>query len=338
MPKVSIIVPVYKVEKYLSRCIDSILGQTFQDFELILVDDGSPDRCGEICDEYEQKDDRVIAIHKENGGVSSARNTGMDKASGEYIMFVDSDDYIDLNMLEDMLIYDGSDLILSGLKYVDNNGNIIKEFTSNEVEKTGLKEFVREFYINMDEKFLLSGPYNKLFCKEVIKLYSVAYNEDFSICEDGLFVVDFLMRCRNVSCVDKSYYNYVQYGTGTLMCGYNSNAIKACEALHSAKIALLYQCGILEGEQKEKIEQRAYNAFTSFFYHIYTRSGLKNREKYFKAKESLENSLFCELVKNNRKKDPKTLLFKMSVLTKNVLLMHVICSMHFMKFKKHKNS
>lgn len=97
-PKISIIVPVYKAEPYLKKCIDSILNQTFKDFELILVDDGSPDRCGEICDEYALKDSRIKIIHKENGGQSSARNVGLDIAQGEYIGFVDSDDWIEPDM------------------------------------------------------------------------------------------------------------------------------------------------------------------------------------------------------------------------------------------------
>lgn len=100
MPEISIIVPVYNVEKYLPRCIDSILAQTFTNFELILVDDGSPDNCGAICDEYAQKDSRVVVIHKENQGVSSARNRGLDVAQGKYIMFCDSDDKVDARWCE----------------------------------------------------------------------------------------------------------------------------------------------------------------------------------------------------------------------------------------------
>lgn len=100
-PVLSVIVPVYNVEEYLSRCIDSILSQTFTDFELILVDDGSQDRSGEICDEYAQKDSRVKVVHKTNGGQSSARNRGLDLAQGTYIAFVDSDDYISRNCYED---------------------------------------------------------------------------------------------------------------------------------------------------------------------------------------------------------------------------------------------
>ena len=94
MPRLSVIVPVYKVEKYIHKCVDSILNQTFTDFELILVDDGSPDNCGRICDEYAAKDSRVRVIHKKNGGVSDARNVGVVESKGDYISFVDPDDFI----------------------------------------------------------------------------------------------------------------------------------------------------------------------------------------------------------------------------------------------------
>ncbi len=106
MPKISVIVPIYNVEKYLSRCIESILNQTFTDFELILVDDGSPDKCAIICDEYAIKDNRITVIHKENGGLSDARNAGIDISRGEYLSFVDSDDWIHPQMLE--IMYDSA--------------------------------------------------------------------------------------------------------------------------------------------------------------------------------------------------------------------------------------
>ena len=104
MSKISVIVPVYKVEKYIHKCVDSILAQTFSDFELILVDDGSPDNCGKICDEYSEKDDRVVVLHKENGGLSDARNAGLDwmfeHSKSEWVSFVDSDDFVHPQMLE----------------------------------------------------------------------------------------------------------------------------------------------------------------------------------------------------------------------------------------------
>ena len=98
-PKVSILVPIYNVEKYLSRCIESVLSQDFRDYELILVDDGSPDRCPQICDEYAKKDSRIKVVHKKNGGLVSARLAGFKEARGEYVMHVDSDDYLLLNAI-----------------------------------------------------------------------------------------------------------------------------------------------------------------------------------------------------------------------------------------------
>ena len=119
--KLSIVVPVYKVEKYLQDCVDSILNQDFKDFELILVDDGSPDSCPKICDEYAKKDARVKVIHKQNGGLSSARNAGMDVAKGEYISFIDSDDYIAQDMYQrvfSIINKEHADIVIYGRIYV----------------------------------------------------------------------------------------------------------------------------------------------------------------------------------------------------------------------------
>lgn len=120
-PLVSIIVPVYKVEKYLRRCLDSIAAQTYTNFEAILVDDGSPDRCGEICDEYAAKDTRFRVIHQENRGVSAARNTGLDACMGSYVMFIDSDDYIAANMCEMLVknaIQNKAQIVMCGFYFV----------------------------------------------------------------------------------------------------------------------------------------------------------------------------------------------------------------------------
>ena len=99
-PKISVVIPIYNVEKYLQRCVDSVLNQTLRDLEIILVDDGSPDKCPLICDQYAKKDSRVFVIHKKNGGLASARNAGMKAATGTYLFFLDSDDWIDLDGLE----------------------------------------------------------------------------------------------------------------------------------------------------------------------------------------------------------------------------------------------
>ena len=123
-PKVSVIVPVYNVEKLLQRCIDSILAQTFTDFELLLIDDGSKDKSGEICDEYAANDDRIIVIHKDNGGVAEARNAGLRAARGELIGFVDADDWLAPEMyaiLYDNMLKEDADISAGGI--IDCIGN-----------------------------------------------------------------------------------------------------------------------------------------------------------------------------------------------------------------------
>ena len=128
-PKISIIIPVYNVEDYLSMCIESVIAQTYKDWELILVDDGSPDNSGSICDEYASRDPRIRVIHKKNAGVSAARNTGIEAANGEWISFIDSDDWVDTDYLEKFeLDKDDADLIIQGLEYYDNrNGQYFKQ-------------------------------------------------------------------------------------------------------------------------------------------------------------------------------------------------------------------
>ena len=127
MPQISVIVPIYKVEKYIHKCIDSILSQTFSDFELFLVDDGSPDNCGKICDEYAEIDSRIIVIHKENGGLSDARNVAIDRAKGDYLTFIDSDDYVAENHLESLYFTiknTGSDISIANItSFTDDEFN-----------------------------------------------------------------------------------------------------------------------------------------------------------------------------------------------------------------------
>ena len=131
MPEFSVIIPVYNVEKYLGKCIDSILAQTFRDYELILIDDGSLDKSGEICEQYAMKDSRIVVVHQKNGGVSAARNTGIDKAQGRYITFIDSDDSVENNYLSSMYtISEDIDLVIGGIKHIEINGNEYDELYS----------------------------------------------------------------------------------------------------------------------------------------------------------------------------------------------------------------
>ena len=127
---ISVIVPIYNVEKYLQKCVDSIINQTYKNLEIILVDDGSPDNCPKMCDDYAEKDSRIKVVHKENGGLSDARNVGMEVATGEYVSFIDSDDYISLDFYETLLetiVDNDSDVVECGVVKFYENEKFIKK-------------------------------------------------------------------------------------------------------------------------------------------------------------------------------------------------------------------
>lgn len=214
MPELSIIVPVYKVEKYLPRCIDSILVQTFGDFELILIDDGSPDGCGRICDEYARKDKRIVVIHQKNMGVSAARNAGLDIARGRYIGFVDSDDWIEPQMYEvmmDAIRENGADMAVCGVRYADEDGKFTRADRLSEgvYSRDGLLEDV----FAMPNK-LGGGCCNKVF--DASKTASVRFKVGMTIAEDALYLFDCFMRIDGAVKIGDALYNvYERCGSAT---------------------------------------------------------------------------------------------------------------------------
>lgn len=169
---ISIIVPIYKVEKYLKKCIESILKQTYKNIEIILVDDGSPDNCGKICDYYKQMDKRIKVIHKNNGGLSEARNYGIREARGDYLLFVDSDDFIAENICE-ILINNinkySADMAICNFYYVFENKKAIKNEMSSkkDVQVLEKENIIREYFLNYSVD--LNVAWNKLYKKDIFK-------------------------------------------------------------------------------------------------------------------------------------------------------------------------
>lgn len=210
-PKISVIVPVYKAEEYLHRCVDSILAQTFQDFEVLLIDDGSPDRSGEICDEYARKDRRVRVFHKENGGVSSARNMGLDHARGEYICFVDSDDWVELSYLDTIMRKSGNaDIMFFAFSWHYEDG-CVKTMTYGNKYTEGVDEiekcifFLRE---NCTELNFFGYTWNKVFRSDVIRSNHIKFVEDLDTSEDEVFTLDFCLKVNNIKVIPDVLYHY----------------------------------------------------------------------------------------------------------------------------------
>lgn len=202
---ISVVVPVYNIEKYLDKCIKSIVEQTYANLEVILVDDGSTDNSGMICDKYAESDARVFVLHQKNGGRSAARNAGMDKASGEYLMFVDGDDWIDNNCVEE------------AYRIFENETEMVifraRNIYADKIEDNGSGRCVKlvgreplEFYINgYDNLPILNSVWGKLYRKSLV---SGIRFEEGRYYEDIMFTTRICAACRSCVYLDRAYYNY----------------------------------------------------------------------------------------------------------------------------------
>ena len=199
-PKISIIVPVYNVEQYLPRCIDSILNQSFADFELLLIDDGSKDKSGAICDEYAAKDSRVRVYHKENGGVSSARNIGLENARGEWLSFIDGDDVITEGYFNIRQEHEGVDVIIKPYSVVNADGRVTCH--NNELSILTGKDKIFRYYVQKR---------NNALWDKIIKRKTVGtkrFNTNVSIGEDFLFFLSVLPNVKSIAFDDTGSYRY----------------------------------------------------------------------------------------------------------------------------------
>lgn len=221
MKKISIIVPIYKSEKYLDRCIESIVNQTYKNLEIILVDDGSPDNCPKICDEYAKKDSRIVVVHKENGGVSSARNAGLDIAKGDYIAFVDSDDYIEKDMYLELLNgikEKNSDIAVCNYVEINNNVRVRQncKYNASYIEKENILPLF------LMGNVLTAHLWNKLYKKE---LFGDIRFKKYNMVEDLDIMYLILEKCNKIRYINKEYYNYFYDGEITLTRRYNVSMI-----------------------------------------------------------------------------------------------------------------
>lgn len=201
---VSIIIPIYNVEKYLSKCIDSVINQTYQNLEILLIDDGSTDNSSEICETYSKKDNRIKVIHKENSGVSSARNKGLENAIGKYVCFVDSDDEVKAEYIATLV------RLMTEKKVDMAMINYIKKDLEHEER---IKYFLKDKRLNKKQFFeQLFQPnsfagylWNKIFERETILKYQISFNENIYVCEDLLFVCQVADKC------EEFYYDFEAY-------------------------------------------------------------------------------------------------------------------------------
>lgn len=256
-PKVSVIVPVYKVEQYLPACIESVLAQTMEDFEMILVDDGSPDSSGKICDDYAAKDSRIRVFHKENGGVVSARMHGLKEARGEYVIFLDGDDMwtkTALTGLWDSSIAGAIDFIRGGFFYENENGGIYNVVTPS------LKGV-------FDVDDLLSRSFNTIFDYTAMCVWGNLYRKEVALAaaqdvgsvkinhsEDGLFAVAVFLHSHKISFLKDPFYYYLQRD-GSALHRFNHRVVEAQKGFLNAMENILRKSNRVPAKKIEKIMQ-----------------------------------------------------------------------------------
>ena len=236
--ELDVIVPVYNVERYLSKCVESILAQTFCDFRLILVDDGSTDRSGELCDQFAELDSRITVIHKENGGLSSARNAGLDISEAPYICLIDSDDYIESVMFDELyraITDNQADMSICNFRYVyidcdePNSSQDIYLPIKNTVLLGG--DALKELYTQYGYYYVVA--WNKMYSK---KLFEEIRYPIGKYHEDEFVIHELFYKCDKIACVQKPMYNYVQR-SGSIMAQKNEKqSYDVIEAFHARRI------------------------------------------------------------------------------------------------------
>lgn len=226
-PLISVVVPIYNVERYLDGCVSSIAAQSYENLEIILVDDGSPDGCPSICDAWAERDRRIKVIHKENGGLSDARNAGMAAASGEYICFIDSDDRLDREYLRTLyraMTRMNADIAECGISYVDENGGILRQRSAQQEKRLDRMEALRCLIL---ENGVFPPVWNKLYRRSLVADIPFAVGK----CnEDEFWTYQAFDRIEAMAIVPEPLYHYLQRGSSIIGTGYNIRRLDGLEA------------------------------------------------------------------------------------------------------------
>ena len=265
-PLISIIVPIYNVSKYLDRCMDTILNQTYRNLEIIMVDDESPDDCGKKCDEYAKKDDRIVVIHKKNAGLGMARNSGLEIAKGQYVGFIDSDDYVSKDMFEKLcetLKENNADTCFGRYYDVDSNGNAreAKEYYKRDLyQGNQVKELILGMIGSLPEDpgdvEIGMSVWKGLYSMELINKYNLKFpSEREFISEDIVFHMEYLQKAQVVAVCNNFGYYY---------CDNGASLTKSYKADRFEKEKILYRKEINELKKifpTAEFEQRLYKSF-----------------------------------------------------------------------------
>lgn len=298
-PLVSIVVPVYNVELYLDRCAHSVMNQTYRDLEIILVDDGSPDKCPDLCDQISTKDNRIVVIHKKNGGLSDARNCGMDRATGKYICFVDSDDYIENDMIEKAVLIaeaNQTQITVWGyyLDFVNESDDLIRRKIVQVNEKHIINHQCDWKEYEIKEYLGLSGyAWNKLYRLDYLREYNCRFEKGLSLIEDNAFNKETFSNANNIMFLKDVMSHYIHRERETLGKAYYSDGFKLRRRMIDNQDTILQALGV-GSEYRLKIRSN------TSFYNIYAEIRIicEKVNKYIDKKKIVRELIECDYVQN----------------------------------------
>lgn len=269
-PKVSVVIPIYNVEKYLERCINSVVNQTYENIEIILVDDGSPDNCPAICDDWAKKDNRIKVIHKPNAGLGMARNTGIDNATGEYIFFFDSDDYVDETIVEKCVksaCETKSEIVIYGRKELLEDGSVIEKKINSDksfYDAELIKKKLLPAMFTYDMGFGISA-WGKMFSLETIKRNNLKFKSEREIIsEDAYFSLEIFSCVSGVSIINEGLYYYYKR-ENSLSRSFKADRQEKNNIFLEKSLAYIKESGLPDSVEKHLTAR----------YHFYTLSAIK---------------------------------------------------------------
>lgn len=325
MDKISIVIPAFNAEDTIERAVRSAVEQTWENTEIIVVDDGSYDRTPEVLRELEKELPRLTVIRQANSGVSSARNTGIAAASGRWLLTLDDDDYVDGNMLSGLhaCAENGCDLAICGMKLVYPDHT--EAFSCGEALTDTRKNFLDQKMLRLYDNHLLTTHANKLYDMDIIRRERLRYDPELQINEDIDFVLRYLRCCGRIGCISGTYLNYVQHGTGeSLVSTFRENGVRSSVRLAETLDALLAETGT-DREVSGGMHQRMLVHVLSFAGLMYSRSSMSDGEKLAAIRGLAEDPAFRRLLKETEPDGVKTAAAKFLLSTGQYRIYHGLC-------------
>ena len=297
--KVSVIIPIYNTDEFLRRCVDSVLDQDFDDYEILLIDDGSTDNCAAICDEYKLQN-KIRVIHKSHGGVSSSCNVGIDYARGKYLMFCDSDDYVEkdwISVLYKAIEENPSSFVFCAFFKENNYESKPVRLSDGEV----YQRYTNKEYFLMYRKGFSAYRWNRIFLRDKV-LGKIRFDESISVGEDVLFNIEYLKTCDCFLYVDKLLYHWMNNGNNSLSRAYNAKYYDDIKKLYFPRVSVI----------ADKDSQEFYNGY---FYRFYAcidvvnddRNTMTDKEKKKYIRYILHDDAFCHAMEHAENSRLKTL-------------------------------